>query len=163
MIGTVKDTDDKHELIILHHSHFLINGCPLVVRHPTTERVTFFYASKDGFLHKGDPTGPRLPPFSSRGAVKRSVPLNPILVNFSADIRLRRLERQTPEWREGLDPEANRILQGVSDLHNAVNWVPGNPIPKAPPRSPIMTTERFPDLIEEGDFLLCLLNPTASY
>ena len=137
-----------------------MNRWPLVIRHPTTERYTLFYASQDGFLHEGSPTGPRLPPFSSRGPVERSVPLNPILVNFSADIRLRRLDRVIPEWRNGLDPEANLILHGVSDLYNAVNWEPGRPVVRKPTlrsRSPVMTMKHFMDLLEEGNFPSCLL------
>lgn len=139
-----------------------MNGCPLVVRHPTTDRYTLFYASGDGFLHKGSPTGPPLPPFSSRGPAERIAPLNPILVNFSADIRLRRLDRKIPEWRNGLDPEVILILQGVSDLHKTVNWEPGHPVVPMPaprPVKPTMTAERFLDLLEEGDFLSCSLGP----
>jgi len=128
LIGTAKDTDDEYELIILRHSHFLIRGCPMLVRHPTTGRVTLFCASEDGFLHKEYPTGPRLPPFSSRGPVERSAPLNPILVNFSAHSRLGHTERQIPGWRKGLNPEADLILQWVSHLHDAVNWESGLPI-----------------------------------
>jgi len=132
---TPKDADDKYELIILVTSHFLIGDYPIQIKHPTTGELTFFYNSKDGFLREGSATGPRLPPFSSRGVIERSAPLNPILVNFSADSRLRHIGNQFPEWREELHPEANLILQGVSELHDVVIWEPGLPlIPLEPPK-----------------------------
>ena len=164
LTGSAKGADDKYELIILRPSHFLTGGYPMVILHPTTKRPALFYTSKDGFLHKGRPTGPRLPSISSRGVAKRETPLNPIIVNFSADIRRRRLERELPEWRKGLDPVADHILQGVSELHDAVNWRPGlpivpEPIPIGPPGKekkrpglPITKAERMLDLMEEGAF-----------
>ena len=99
----------------------------MVIKHPTTDRLTNFYPSSDGFLregpiHEGSPTGPRLPAFSSRG--DRNVPLNPIFVNDAAAIRLRRLDRRRPGWRETLDEEAQKILVEVETLRKAVIWEP---------------------------------------
>ncbi|KAF9643409.1 hypothetical protein BDM02DRAFT_3132452 [Thelephora ganbajun] len=59
----------EYELIILHPSHFLIGDFYVAIKHPTTKLLIPFYTSSDGFLHKGSPTGPRLPPFSSRAVV----------------------------------------------------------------------------------------------
>jgi len=164
LISTAKDADNEYELIILHHTHFLMNRCPLVVIHPITDRYTLFFASQDGFLRKGSTTGPRLPPFRSRGPVQRSALLNPILVNFSAEARLERLERQTPGWRRKLHPEADLILQGVLDLDQAARWEPGHPIVFKKidaPEVPIMTGERLMNLLEEGYFPSCSLGPTT--
>ena len=134
---TLKDADDKYELVILLPLHFLIGDYPLEIKHPTTGVATFFYNSKDGFLRKGSTTGERLPPSSSRGAVARSVPLNPILVNLSAEARLSYVRNLIPERKEELQfhPEADLILQGVANLHDAVLWEPGLPsIPLGSPK-----------------------------
>jgi len=104
--------------------YFLPDGSHLEVKHPTTGRFTHFYNSGDGLLHEGSPAGPPLPSFSSRGDVDRDVPLNPILVNFAAYVRLRRLDRLSPGWKKRLHPEAQVILAAVEDLHAAVVWEP---------------------------------------
>jgi len=128
LTSVAKGTPGKYELIILHPSRILTGGFPVVIKHPATGHLTTFYTSSDGFfhegpLHEGSPTGPRLPAFGSRGG--REVTLNPILVNHAAVIRLRRLERQLPEWRATLDEEAQKILTEVERLHEAVLWKPG--------------------------------------
>ena len=130
MTRTSKDADDKYEFIILLPLHFLIGDYPLEIKHPTTGVATFFYNPKDGFLREGGTTGERLPPFSSRGAVARSVPLNPILVNISAEARLSYVRNLIPERKEELQfhPEADLILQGVSKLHDAAIWEPRLPL-----------------------------------
>lgn len=128
LTGSVKDTVDRYELVVLS-PHFLTGGSALVVKHPSTGRFTNFYYSEDGFLHEGSPAGPRLPPFSSRGGVDRNIPLNPILVNFAAHIRTRRLDRRSREWRKHLHPEAQEIIGAVEDLHAAVVWEPEQPKP----------------------------------
>lgn len=124
MINTVKDADDKYELIILTPSHFLISGCPMVIKHPTTNQVAPFYPSQDCLLHEGSPTGPRLPSLYSRGDIERRAPLNPILVTFAAMVRLRRRERQNARWNRGLNPQADLILQEAERLFDAVTWEP---------------------------------------
>jgi len=134
----VKDADGKYELIILHPPHLPIDDHPPAIKHPTTQQFTLFYKSEDGFLHEGSSTGPRLPPFGSGGISDRSVTLNPIPVNFAAAIRLRRLDRQKPEWRKPLHPEANLILQGVSELYGAVYRKPGHP------KGPVEVTPQIP-------------------
>ena len=127
LTSTTKGTSGKYELIILHPSRILIDGFSVVIRHPTTGHPTAFYPSdgflREGPLHEGSPTGPRLPAFSSRGS--REVALNPILVNHAAAIRLRRLDRQLPEWRATLHEEAQKILTEVERLREAILWKPG--------------------------------------
>lgn len=193
----MKDISGKYGLIVLHPSHFLMGGAPVVIKHPVTKEFTeFFVQDNPGFLRQGSPTGPRLPAFSSRGDVDRDIPLNPILVNFAAMIWLRRLVRQNPRWGSGLDTEAINILRAAVALHNAIIWNPRShpsvsveaPIPVEVPDSdqvydlsdrpftpnqsgnsdarsgtqptfvPVMTSDEFLDLMEQGGFLLCLLS-----
>ena len=122
----MKGTKGEYELVILHPAHFLIGGFPVVIKHPDTQKITCFYASKngDGHLREGSPTGLPLPPFRSRGKIGRDVPLNPILVNFAAHTRLRRLIRQDPMWGSTLNPRVIEVLQRVVKLHSAVLWNP---------------------------------------
>ena len=98
----------------------------MVIEHPDTQKLTCFYASKngDGHLREGSPTGLPLPPFRSRGKIDRDVPLNTILVNFAATTRLRRLIRQDPMWGSMLNPRVIEVLQRVVKLHAAVIWNP---------------------------------------
>jgi hypothetical protein len=120
----VKGTSGRYQLVILHPSHFLIDNFPVVIKHPTTGDFTCFYASqyKDGLLCEGSPTGDPLPPFRPRG--NRDIPLNPILVNFAAYVRMRRLIRQDPKWGSTLSNSATYVLQSVVTLHAAVLWNP---------------------------------------
>lgn len=122
----MKDISGKYELIILHPSHFLMGGASVEIKHPVTQEFAKFFVSQNnsGFLHEGSPTGPRLPPFSSRGDIDPEVPLNPILVNFAAMVRLRRLIRQNLQWGRGLDQVAVTILQAAVMLHKVVTWNP---------------------------------------
>lgn len=154
--------------------------------HPITKKYTLFYPSKDrdGFLRKESPTGPPLPPFRSRGEIDRNVPLNPILVNFAAVLRLRHLIRQDPMWGSTLDRHVIDVLQRVVMLHAAVLWDPRSSqeayfIIEAPRPQPLLLRE-LPDwppwsdetgtpttalgrafaLLEEGNFPSCLLDST---
>ena len=88
-----------------------------------------FYSSgnKDGHLCEGSPTGPILPPLRSRGTIDRVIPLNPILVNYAAVIRLRRLIRRDSKWKSPLSSHVIKVLRGVAALHEAVNWKPNQP------------------------------------
>ena len=164
MTGAVEDTANEYELIVLHPS-FLPGGFPLMVKHPTTGCLTNFYNSTDGFLHEGNPAGPRLPPFKSRGDVDRDIPLNPILVNFAAHIRLKRLDRLDSEWKGHLHPEAREILAAVEGLHAAVIWEPGQP--NQPPVMaqkrvlPTMCSADAKELIHTGNFPPYLLDSTT--
>jgi len=121
-----KGVKGEYELVIIYPSHFLIDNFPVVIKHPVTRRFTCFYASecKDGMLREGSPTGPPLPPFCSRGTTERSTPLNPILVNWAAIIRLRRLICQNPMWGSALASRVIQVLQRVVTLHAAVLWDP---------------------------------------
>lgn len=122
----MKSTKGEYELVVLHPAHFLIDGFPVVIKHPDTQRFTCFYASKDrdGHMREGSPIGIPLPPFHSRGKIDRDVPLNPILVNFGAITRLRRLIRQDPIWGSMLNPRVIEVLRRVVKLHAAVLWNP---------------------------------------
>jgi hypothetical protein len=163
--SAAKGTTGKYELIILHSPHFLVGGFPIAIKHPTTGHPALFYTSSDGFLHEGSSTGPRLPPFSSRGDIDRDIPLNPILVNFAAELRLRRLDRQSPGWRENLHSDAQKVLASVKLLRKAVtfNWDPSSPpdLGPGPGYLPTMHWEDAQKLFHAGRFLLCLLGPTA--
>ena len=118
-----------------------------------------------GFCTKGSPTGPRLPPFSSRGGVGRDIPLNSILVNFAAQLRLRRLDRQSPGWRGKLHPDAQVILARVKSPHKAVTF--GRDRPASPDLRPgprVLPTMRWEDaqkLMHTGNLLFRLLGPTV--
>ena len=103
-----------------------MDGTSVQIKHPVTQELTYFFAPLDnsGFLRQGGPTGPRLPAFSSRGDTDRGVPLNSILVNFVAMVRLRRLVRQDPQWGSELDAKAVSILKAAVQLHKAVIWDP---------------------------------------
>lgn len=164
LTSAVKGTINEYELIVLI-PHFLPGGMFLTVKHPTTGRLVDFYNSEDGFLHEGSPAGPRLPPFSSRGDVDRDIPLNPILVNFAAHIRLGRIDRLGRGWKERLHPEAQEILTAVEDLHAAVVWEPEKPDPPSfvAQRSVSPTTRRadVEGLMHIGNFPSLLLGPTA--
>ena len=175
LTSAVKDAAGKYELIVPYPSHFLTGGSSLLIKHPTTRRLTSFYTASDGFLHEGSPTGPRLPQFGSRGEVDRDITLNPILVNFAAAIRLSYLDRQTPGWRESLDAEAKRILDEVENLHRAVIWEPGQVLEQssetpAQPSSPslgaqqknlpTMSWEDAMKLMHTGTSSSSLLRPT---
>ena len=96
------------------------------IKHPVTQQFTHLFIPEHnlGFLREGSPSGPRLPAFSSRGEVAREIPLNPILVNFAAMIRLRRLLHKDDRWGSHLSGEARSILKAVVDLHEAVTWDP---------------------------------------
>jgi hypothetical protein len=120
----VKDTTGEYELIILRPSHFLSGGVLYDHREIADQDFTCFYpsASKDGFLREGGPTGHPLSPFRSRG--DREIPLNPILVNFAAVVRLRRLIFENPAWGSELDPHVILVLKRVVALHAAVLWDP---------------------------------------
>lgn len=119
----VKDTKDKYQLVILHPSHFSIGGGPIIIKHPETGDFEHFYASNDGVLREGSLEGAPLPPLFSRNP--RAVPLNPVLVNITTMIRLRRLIRQNPTWGSTLDPYLISTIQNVVKLHEAVIWRPG--------------------------------------
>lgn len=123
----MKGTQGRYELVILRLSHFLIDNFPVAIKHPYTQNLTPFYASKyqDGYLREGSPSGPPLPPFSPRG--DHDIPLNPILVNFAAILRLRRIVRQNPAWdSKTLAGDLANTLQGVVALHAAVPWDPNH-------------------------------------
>ena len=122
----MKGTNGEYELIVLHPNHFLIDNTAVLIKHPHTQNFTRFYASrfKDGFLHEGSPTGPPLPPFHSRGKIGHIVPLNPILVNYAAILRLRHLIHQNPSWGSTLSQRAIRVLRNIVSLHGAVIWTP---------------------------------------
>ena len=124
MTVTTKGTSGEYELVILRPSHFLVDNFPVVIKHPITQNFTCFYASdsKDGYLCEGSPIGLPLPPFRSRGV--REIPLNPILVNYAANVRLRRLIRGDPAWGSALDSHVIRVLKRVIALHAAVIWDP---------------------------------------
>ena len=149
----------------------------VVIKHPTTGHPTPFYTSDDGFLHEGSPTGPCLPPFGSRGFIDREIPLNPILVNFAAKLRLRRLDHQIPGWRTRLHPEAQKVLAGVDKVHEAAIWElepmlkAYNARKRAPPQAidpqlphqgffPTMHWEEAQKLIHSGNFLSHILDST---
>jgi len=117
----------EYELVILRPDHFLIGmNAAMLVKHPITQDLKCFYASgsKDGHLREGSPTGPPLPPFRSRGMTDPEIPLNPILVNYAAIIRFRRLIRQDPSWGSTLSPRSINVLRNVVELHAAVIWTP---------------------------------------
>lgn len=126
MIVFAKGARGEYELIVLHPDHFLTDNFPILIKHPVTGAPTTFYLSedKDGCLHEGDPTGPILPPLFSRGQIDRVVPLNPILVNYAAMLRFRRLIRHDLKWGSTLPDNAAEILRNVAVLHAAVNWKP---------------------------------------
>ena len=102
----------------------------MVIKHPTTQAFTTFYASrhKDGHLCEGSPSGSLLPPLRSRGKINRAIPLNPILVNFAAMLRFRRLIRQDYMWGSTLSIKVIDILRHVAHLHEAVKWEPNQPM-----------------------------------
>ena len=122
----VKGTRGEYELVILRPSHFLIGNFPVVIKHPVTQNFTTFYASenRDGSLREGSPTGPPLPPFQSRGEINREIPLNPILVNWAATIRLRRFIRQKCMQESTFAHHVIDVLRNVMRLHAAVIWNP---------------------------------------
>ena len=119
-----KGVDEEYQLIILHPSYFLVGGCPLVIKHPKTGEFTTFYGSEDGLLHEGSSTGDPLPPFKSRGRSPRAIPLNPILVNFAAVLRLRRLINEDHDFGSAFAAAATDVLKNVIKLHAAVVWDP---------------------------------------
>jgi hypothetical protein len=160
LISAAKATIGKYELIILHPPHFFVGGFPIAIKHPTTGHPALFYTSSDGFLHEGSSTGPRLPPFSSRGDIDRDIPLNPILVNFAAELRVRRLDRQVPGWRDNFHSDAQKVLANVKFLHRAVifNRDRSNP-PDLRPGPGCLPTMRWEDaqkLFHAGKFLLSI-------
>ena len=130
LIVLTKGTRGEYELVVLRPDHFLINNFPVLIGHPITGAPTSFYTSRDndGHLHEGGPTGPILPPLRSRGGINRTVPLNPILVNYAAMIRFRRLVRQDLRWGSTLSDDAAAILREVVKLHEVINWKPDQPI-----------------------------------
>ena len=188
----VKRTRGEYELVILCPSHFLIGNFPVVIKHPVTQNFTTFYASeyRDGFLREGSPTGPFLPPFKSRGEINREIPLNPILVNWAAMIRLRRFIRQKLTQESTFAQHVIDVLRDVMRLHAAVIWNPQQShkmqftvdVPGLGSRSmqdwPYFRTggremqpvgagrntelEQALELLEEGGFLLCLSDYTTS-
>ena len=93
----VKDTSGHYEVVVLSPSHFSPDRSPMLIVHPLTKQPTFVYADEGGALRGGSTTGPIPPPFRSRGPLEHEVPLNPILVNFAAILRLRRVFRQKPD------------------------------------------------------------------
>jgi hypothetical protein len=125
MVHIDQGTSGKYELILLHPPHILIGGFPVIIKHSDTGEFTHFYTSKyeDGVLREDSPTGPPLPGFSSRGAV----PLNPILVNFAAAVRIRRLVRKDLAWGSTFNEKVIRILTRVTGLDSAVLWGPPQP------------------------------------
>lgn len=126
MSGISKGISGKFELILIHPYQFLTHGSFVEIKHPITEALECFVIPQNssGFLREKSPTGPRLPPFSSRGEVPPKAPLNPILVNFAAAMRLRRLIGKDPAWGSELDETAISILRGVIRLHQTVTWNP---------------------------------------
>ena len=122
----MKGVKGEYELVILHPSHFLIGNAAVLIKHPLTQNFTCFYASKhkDGHLREGSPTGPPLPPLHSRGKMSRTISLNPILVNYAAMVRLRRLIRQNPKWGSTLSQHLTQVLRSALALHEAVIWAP---------------------------------------
>lgn len=130
LIIFVKGIRGEYELIVLRPDHFLADNFPVLIKHPITQAPTTFYTSEngDGHLHEGNPTGPILPPLCSRGKIDRTVPLNPILVNYAAMIRFRRLIRQDLSWGLTLSDDAAATLREVVKLHEVVNWKPDQPV-----------------------------------
>ena len=122
----MEGTNGEYELVILRPDHFLIDNAAVLIKHPVTQDLTCYYASesKDGYLREGSPTGLHLPPFRSRGKIDRAIPLNPILVNYAAILRLKRLIRQDPFWAEGLSQLIVMGLREAVKLYEAVIWTP---------------------------------------
>lgn len=130
LTALMKGVQGKYELVILHHSHFLIDNSPVVIKHPLTENFANFYASGlwDGTLCEGSPTGDHLPPFGSRGGDPQSTPLNPILVNWAAHIHLRRCMKWLDEvWMSWLDPHVHLLFERIIKHHALVLWNPNKP------------------------------------
>ena len=122
----MEGTDGEYELVILRPDHFLIDNTAVLIKHPVTQDFRCFYASgnKDGHLREGSPTGRHLPPLRSRGRIDRAIPLNPILVNYAAILRLKRLIRQDPSWADRLDQSIIANLRDAVKLYEAVIWTP---------------------------------------
>ena len=185
----MEGTNGEYELVIIRPDHFLIDNTAVLIKHPVTQDLRCFYASenKDGHLREGSPTGPHLPPLRSRGRIDRAIPLNPILVNYAAILRLKRLIRQDPFWADRLDQSIITILRNAVKLYEAVIWTHdgsrdtqlwvkdsstrppsvqnlwGWPYYERvlPERGPPTALDRAFALLEEGSLPPCLLNRTT--
>ena len=122
-IENVKGTNGEFELVVIRPDHFLIDR-PVLIRNPVSQDFSHFFLStfNDGLLNEGSSSGPCLPSLRSRGSADRKIPLNPILVNFAAVLRLRRLIREDPSWGSAMDPAVVYVLKKVVSLHDAVLW-----------------------------------------
>jgi len=137
----LKGLSGKYKLIVIHPSHFLTHGSSVEIKHPVTQELKCF-SINSSLSREESTTGPHLPAFSSRGKIRRDVPLNPILVNFAAVTRFKRLIHNDPAWGSDLDDHTITTLREVVRLHKAVTWDPtyhpgqaGAPIPIQMPDS----------------------------
>ncbi|KAJ7782383.1 hypothetical protein DFH07DRAFT_1055189 [Mycena maculata] len=111
---------NKYQLTVLHPKHF----------HPHPQQSISvlgadgcskpYRASPDGVLK--DEHDVPLPPFAlSRNT---STCLNPILVNFAAALRLRRLQRMDPALLQNFSTDTLAVIGASLKLYEAVMWTP---------------------------------------
>ncbi|KAJ7512680.1 hypothetical protein B0H11DRAFT_3714 [Mycena galericulata] len=116
--------ENKFQLTVLHPRHFHPHPEQSLNVLGTDGRSKPYRASTEGVLKDKD--GVPLPPFSlpSRSA---STQLNPLLVNFAAALRFRRLKRMDPNLLSNFSTATYDVINASIKLYAAVMWTPTFP------------------------------------
>ncbi|KAJ7938141.1 hypothetical protein B0H13DRAFT_1133909 [Mycena leptocephala] len=110
---------NEFQLTVLHPNHFHPHAQQSLLVLGTDGHSKHYKASPDGVLK--DENGVPLPPFPlpSRDISAR---LNPILVNFAAALRFRRLKRMDPALMKDFSAETLAVIDASLELCAAVMW-----------------------------------------
>ncbi|KAJ6558079.1 hypothetical protein B0H19DRAFT_128105 [Mycena capillaripes] len=113
------DLENKFQLTVLHPRHFHPDPEQrLNIRGPDG-RLKTYKATLDGVLKDED--GVPLPPFSLSSRDPLTM-LNPLLVNFPAALRFRRLSRMGPSYSASFSADTRALIDASLKLHAALTW-----------------------------------------
>ncbi|KAJ7840757.1 hypothetical protein B0H13DRAFT_2100344 [Mycena leptocephala] len=112
---------NEFQLTLLHPNHFHSHAQQSLLVLGTDGHSKQYKASPDGVLK--DENDVPLPPFPlpSRNVLTK---LNPILVNFAAALRFRRLKRMDPALMQDFSTETLAVIDASLQLYAAVMWTP---------------------------------------
>ncbi|KAJ7451589.1 hypothetical protein FB451DRAFT_1524970 [Mycena latifolia] len=113
--------EHQYTLTVLHPRHFQPHPHQSINILGTDGSSKLYWASPEGVLKDKD--GVPLPPFSP-SARPLLLKLNPLLVNFAAALRFRRLKRMDPALLNNFSPATHAVINASLDLYAAVMWTP---------------------------------------
>ncbi|KAJ7132147.1 hypothetical protein C8R44DRAFT_977809 [Mycena epipterygia] len=112
---------NKYQVTILHPRRFHPHPEQTITILGTDGHAKEYRTCTEGVLKDKD--GVPLPPFSSPSR-PRETQLNPILVNFAAALRFRRLKRMDRNLLDTFSSATHAVINASLELYDAVMWTP---------------------------------------